>query len=68
MSFGFSVGDFFAVGHLIYEIYGALRNSEAEYRELIIELEMYTLIPSLIAKTTAHAHTDCNGLSKVSPL
>ena len=42
MSFGFAVGDFLAVGRLIYDITNALRGSRAEYQELVRELERYT--------------------------
>ena len=39
MSFGFSVGDFIAVGSLIQNIVSSLRASSiSEYRELILEL------------------------------
>ena len=41
MSFGFSVGDFFAVGSLIVKIVEILRGSRSEYQELIRELEKY---------------------------
>ena len=41
MSFGFSVGDFLAVGRLIYDITNALRGSKVEYQELVRELERY---------------------------
>ena len=41
MSFGFSVGDFLAVGRLIHDITNALRGSRAEYQELVRELERY---------------------------
>ena len=39
MSFGFSVGDFLAVGRLIFDITNALRGSKGEYQELVRELE-----------------------------
>jgi hypothetical protein len=42
MSFGFSVGDFFTVGQLIFDITKSLRDTggaRSEYRELIRELE-----------------------------
>ena len=41
MSFGFSVGDFLAVGVLIVKIVDILRGSRSEYQELIRELEKY---------------------------
>lgn len=41
MSFGFSVGDFLAVGALIVKIVGTLRDTRSEYQELIRELERY---------------------------
>ena len=44
MSFGFSVGDFLAVGRLIYDVTNALRGSRAEYQELVRELERYAPI------------------------
>ena len=44
MSFGFSVGDFIAVGQLIYDITNALRGSRTEYQELVRELERYAPI------------------------
>ena len=51
MSFGFSVGDFVAVGGLIVKIVDILRGSRSEYQELIRELEKYALSPF---KFTAH--------------
>ena len=39
MSFGFSVGDFIAVGKLVFEITDSLRGSSEEYQELVRELE-----------------------------
>ena len=41
MSFGFSVGDFVAVGNLIVKIVNILRGTQSEYQELIRELERY---------------------------
>lgn len=41
MSFGFSVGDFLAVGGLIVKVVEALRGTRSEYQELIRELERY---------------------------
>ncbi len=41
MSFGFSAGEFLAVGRLIYDVTYALRGSRAEYQELVCELERY---------------------------
>ena len=41
MSFGFSIGDFIAVGKLIVKIVDSLRSSKSEYQELIRELERY---------------------------
>ena len=41
MSFGFSVGDFLAVGTLIVKIVDTLRGTQFEYQELIRELERY---------------------------
>ena len=41
MSFGFSVGDFVAVGGLIVKCIDVLRNTQSEYQELIRELERY---------------------------
>ena len=41
MSFGFSVGDFVAVGTLIANIIDSLRDSRNEYQELLRELEKY---------------------------
>ena len=41
MSFGFSVGDFFAVGGLIVKIVEILRDTPSEYQELIRELKRY---------------------------
>ena len=41
MSFGFSVGDFVAVGALIVKIVDSLRGTQSEYQELIRELEKY---------------------------
>ncbi len=41
MSFGFSVGDFLAVGTLIVKIVDTLRSTQSEYQELIRELERY---------------------------
>ena len=41
MSFGFSVGDFLAVGGLIAKVVEALRGTRSEYQELIRELERY---------------------------
>ena len=51
MSFGFSVGDFVAVGGLIVKIVEILRGSRSEYQELIRELEKYAQSP---VKFTAH--------------
>ena len=45
MSFGFSVGDFLAVGGLIVKIVDILRGSRSEYQELIRELEKYAWSP-----------------------
>lgn len=44
MSFGFSVGDFFAVGGLIVKIVEILRDTSSEYQELIRELERYVAL------------------------
>ena len=41
MSFGFSVGDFIAVGQLIVRIVDTLQHCRTEYQELIRELERY---------------------------
>ena len=41
MSFGFSVGDFLALGGLIVKTVDALRGSRSEYQELVLELERY---------------------------
>ena len=41
MSFGFSVGDFLAVGGVILKLVDALRGTRSEYQELICELERY---------------------------
>lgn len=41
MSFGFSIGDFVAVGGLIVKTIDTLRNTQSEYQELIRELERY---------------------------
>lgn len=41
MSFGFSVGDFIAVGTLIVKLIDTLRNTRSDYQELIRELERY---------------------------
>ena len=38
MSFGFSVGDFIAVGILIKNITSALHSSTSEHQELLLEL------------------------------
>ena len=38
MSFGISVGDFIAVGHLVKDIVSALHSAETDYLELILEL------------------------------
>lgn len=38
MSFGFSIGDFIAVGRLISDIVSSLRNSKSEYQHLIDQL------------------------------
>lgn len=48
MSFGFSVGDFIAVGSLIVKCIDVLRNTQFEYQELVRELERYVQ-SSLIA-------------------
>ena len=45
MSFGFSVGDFLAVGGLIVNIVDILRGSRSEYQELIRELEKHAWSP-----------------------
>lgn len=42
MSFGFSVGDFIALGKLIVDITTCLKNvggSKSEYRDVVLELE-----------------------------
>ena len=49
MSFGFAVGDFVAVGTLIVKIVDTLRGAQAEYQELIRELEKYA--QSCLAET-----------------
>ena len=49
MSFGFSVGDFLAVGSLIVKIVEILRGSRSEYQELIRELEKYARSPYKLA-------------------
>lgn len=54
MSFGFSVGDFVAVGGLIVEIVDALRGTRSEYQELIRELERYA--HSLLARLLAPSY------------
>ena len=41
MSFGFSIGDFIAVGELVMKIVDISRGSSSEYQELIRELERY---------------------------
>jgi hypothetical protein len=41
MSFGFSIGDFIAVGKLIVNIVDSLHDAKPEYQELIRELERY---------------------------
>ena len=41
MSFGFSVGDFFAVGGVIVKVVDSLRGTQSEYQELIRELDRY---------------------------
>ena len=41
MSFGFSVGDFLAVGGVILKLVDALRGTRSEFQELICELERY---------------------------
>ena len=43
MSFGFSVGDFIAVGELAVKIADTLRGTRAEYQELVRELEKYAV-------------------------
>ena len=39
MSFGFSVGDFIAVGGVIVDLVNTLRRNGSEYQELVRELE-----------------------------
>lgn len=39
MSFGFSIGDFLAVGKIIHDVIEALHASESGYQELVRELE-----------------------------
>ncbi len=41
MSFGFSVGDFIAVGGLAVTIANTLRGTRSEYQELVRELKKY---------------------------
>lgn len=54
MSFGFSVGDFLAVGGLIVKIVDILRGSRSEYQELIRELEKCAgLLSSLLHTSSA---------------
>ena len=48
MSFGFSVGDFIAVGSLIVKLINTLRNTQSEYQELIRELERYVQLSLLL--------------------
>lgn len=43
MSFGFSIGDFLAVGGLIVKIVDTLRGTQSDYQELIRELERCAL-------------------------
>ena len=54
MSFGYSVGDFFAVGRLVYDIIEALRESEPEYQELVRELERYEFDKTLSFSVLSH--------------
>lgn len=39
MSFGFSIGDFVAIGALIVKIISTLQDTPSEYQELIRELD-----------------------------
>ena len=55
MSFGFSVGDFIAVGSLIRNIVSSLRASSiSEYRELILELHNLQLALNEVEHLKCH--------------
>ena len=51
MSFGFSVGDFIAVGQLAVKIANLLRDTRSEYQELVRELEKYAYYPQDLCAT-----------------
>ena len=54
MSFGFSVGDFIAVGSLIAKCIDVLRNTQSEYQELIRELERYVQSSLVLISSTSN--------------
>jgi len=48
MSFGFSVGDFLAVGQVVLKLYNACKDAPAEFKELSGELSsIHTVLFSL---------------------
>ena len=60
MSFGFSAGDFIAVGTLIKDIVTALQGTSAEYRDLLCELDILQKAIDHLDKlqaTTSHFRT-----------
>lgn len=73
MSFGFSVGDFLAVGGLIVKIVDTLHGTKSEYQELIRELERYAqslsagLLHISSASSSARTFSLCDIQLETSP-
>src|SRR5271156_3142892 len=57
MSFGFSVGDFIAVGELIAQVVSSLRGVGSEYQELLRELESLSCALQHLDKLQTHSNS-----------